>query len=115
MKQLKIIQAYKEMEKLADNQNISDETQWEIFKLRKIMKPHVEFQQEREEAIKSKYIKQADESGKIYGDVLQKYAKELNDLNDMDVEIDSFVKPSVPHTGLNFLTMEKLEDFMDFT
>ena len=114
MKLHKIITAYSEMEKLAGNINLSDQSQWELFKLRKLMRQHVEFHTEREEAIKEKYIKFADDKGNIYGDKLDGYINETTELNNMDVEFD-FVKPVVPHAGINFLTMEKLEDFIDFT
>lgn len=114
MKQSKIINAYKDMEQLATISSLTDQEQWQLYKLRKILRPHHEFQQERENAILEKYKPYADENGNIKGDILNEYIQEMNDLNNMDVELEDFEKPSIPNRNINFLLMEKLEDFINF-
>jgi len=114
MKQYEIINAYNALTSIAENQNINDDQQWELFKLRKFLRPHVEFQQEREKLISEKYEKFADEEGKISGKPYNDYLIELRDLGNMDIELDEFTKPVLSHKGINFLTMETLENFIEF-
>lgn len=114
MKLNKIIKAYKEMEKLASNKGLTDQTQWDIYQLRKALRSHYEFQQERENALVEKYREFADENGNITGKPYLNYLKELKDLMEMDVEVDAYVIPTVPNVGIDFLVMEQLEDFINF-
>lgn len=114
MKQFKIIEAFKTTELLADNKNLSSSDQWEIYKLRKILRPHIEFQDERLEAIRNKYKEFADENGTIYGDDYERYNKEIEELYNLEVELD-FEKPIIPMVdGITFKIIEPLEDFIEF-
>ncbi len=115
MKQSRIIVAYREMERLANNPNITDKGQWQLYKLRKALRPHVDFQKEREAAIQKKYSHYADENGNINGPIVKEYMDDMNALNEMEVELEEFEKPVIPISGVNFLTMENLEDFIEFT
>ena len=114
MKQFKIIQAYREMEKLADNANLSDNDQWNLYKLRQFLRPHVEFQEEREKTIKEKYKDHTDENGNLKSEFVKDYVTDITSINEMEVELDDFVKPVIPNKGINFMLMETLEDFIEF-
>ena len=114
MKQAKIIKAYKDMEELASNTHLSDMEQWDLYQLRKVLRPHYGFQQEREDAIREKYAEYIDEQGNIKGEPAQRFIKEFNDLGDMEVEMEEFTKPRIRNAGINFKTMEALEDFIEF-
>ena len=114
MKQYEIISVYNATEELADNKNLTSKEQWALYNLRKDLRSHVEFQKEREQVITGKYAKFADENGKIYGENYQNYLKELEELNDMDIEWDK-EKIKLPLVdGINFKTIEALEDFIEF-
>ena len=114
MKQFKIIQAFKATEDLVKVEDFSANDQWQIYTLRKNLRPHIEFQQEREKALADKYIKFADDKGNITGQHYIDYLKEQQELNNIDVEYNhepitlSLVK------GITFKTIEALEEFVDF-
>lgn len=114
MKQSVIIEAYNTMESLAENQNLTDDEQWEIYKLRKMLRPHFDFQKEREEQIKAKYLEFADKDGNVSKEIGQKYMDDLKAVADLDIEIEEFAKPEISNKGINFLTMEKLDYFIEF-
>lgn len=114
MKQYQIVNAYNATEKLSNVQEFSENDQWAIYTLRKALRPHVEFQSEREEAIKSKYVEFADETGCIHGEHFEQYLKDIKELGDLDIEL-SFIKPKLSVVkGVDFKTIEALEDFIEF-
>lgn len=114
MKQSKIIDAYNMSTTLSECE-ITDIEQWEVYKLRKILRPHVEFQQEREMAIKEKYIPFADEKGALRKDKVQDYINEINSIGNLDVELEEFSKPKIKITkGITCKIIEPLEDFVEF-
>lgn len=114
MKQYKIIVAYKATELLVDC-DLSEKEQWELYKLRKILRSHYEFQQQREDAVREKYTSFIDENGMINGEKAQEFAKDINAIGDLDVEIEDFVKPKIRITkGITCKIIEPLEDFIEF-
>ena len=114
MKQYQIIQAYNAMETLADNNNLTKEDQWKIFNLRKSLRPHIEFQQERDKALSDKYTPFADDQGILRGNKYLEYLKEKEDLQNMEVEC-SFDKVKMQlYDGINFKIIEQLEEFIEF-
>ena len=113
MKQHKIIRAYKATEEL-DKIEFSVDEQWQIYNLRKNLRPHVEFQQEREKAINEKYTQYADENSTITGQHYVDYIKEQQELNNMDVEYNYEPVVLKLKKGINFKTIEALEDFVEF-
>lgn len=115
MKQINIVQAYKNLETLKDIKDYHSKEQWALYCLRKNLRPHVEFYEERANEILNKYYEFADENGLIEGKPYQDYMKEINELNDLDVEVD-FEKTALPFVdGISFDVAESLEDFIDFT
>ena len=114
MKQFDIIQLYTKLDELASVKGFSNSNQWDIYKLRKELRKHVDFQQERENAIIEKYTPYADDKGMIYGEHYENYQKDINDLNniDVDLKIEKIKLPLVD--GINFKTIENLEDFIEF-
>lgn len=114
MKQSKIIKAYKDMEELAGNTNLTDSEQWDLYQLRKILRPHYEFQQEREAVIREKYVKDVDENGNLRGEKAKAFMKDFEDLGNMEADVAEFKKPLIRNAGVNFKTMEALEDFIEF-
>jgi len=115
MKQGKIVQAYKLMEELAPNKELNEQEQWDLYQLRKNLKKHWEFQEEREEALRSKYVEFVDDKGMVTGEIANAFTRELNTLGDMDIELESFDKPKIRFVkGIPFTTAEALEDFIEF-
>ena len=116
MKQIQLVNAHKDLEKLSENENLSDINQWEIYKLRKMLRPHMDFQDERENAILEKYRVFADKEGNLDSKKSAEYIKEIQDLAQMEIEIEPFVKPKIKIVkGMTCKTMEPLEDFIEFT
>ena len=116
MKQYQIINAFKALETLSDNENLTDFDQWHIYKLRKMLRPHIEFQQEREAAIQEKYKGFADDKGMLKDEKAQEYLKELQALTQLDVDIEEFTKPQIKIAkGMTCKIIEPLEDFIEFT
>jgi len=115
MKQSKIINLYKLMETLASVQDLSSDEQWDIYQLRKTLRPHFDFQLEREEALRDKYVPLADEEGNIPAEEAQKYFKEMEELGNLEIELPEIIKPKIRLVkGISFLTAESLEDFIEF-
>lgn len=116
MKQFKIINAYNLMEEFAKVEDLSQEEQWSIYQLRKTLRSHFEFQKEREEAIRNKYLPKADKNGTLNESDSKEYVKELEDLGNMDIDISFDIKPKIRLVkGISFVTAEQLEDFIEFT
>lgn len=117
MKQLKIINAYEVLESLSENDKLSYEALWDLFQLKKCLQPHFDFFQERVDALRAKYTPLADEHGQLTGQAMQDYAKEMNELGNMDKEVDfttlHMSLKDVP--GLTLRTLEDLEPFIEFT
>ena len=114
MKQLKIIQAYKDLELLSDIKDYHSQEQWALYVLRKELRSSVEFYKERTEAIMEKYREFANDDGVIKGQPYQDYLKDINDLNNLDIEIE-FNKIVLPFVdGISFKLAESLEDFVEF-
>lgn len=115
MKQFKIINAYKTLETLSENENLTELDQWNIYKIRKILRPHVEFQEEREQSVREKYQPYADNEGVLKGEKYLSFMQEMYDLSQLDVEIDAFNKPQIKAVkGITYKIIEPLEDFIDF-
>lgn len=116
MKQYQIIDAYKTLETLADNENLNELDQWKIYTLRKILRPHIDFQQEREQAIQEKYRQFADDKGMLTQEKGMEYGNELQALLQLDVDLPEFNKPTIKAVkGITCKIMEPLEDFIEFT
>lgn len=117
MKQAKIIQAYKATEEISKNTNLSLDTLWTFYRLRKALLPHWEFQVEREEALKNKYSQYADENGTISGEPYKEYLNEFNELLnlDKDVEFEKVKLVLQEGMGITIQMMESLDDFVEFT
>lgn len=115
MTQSKLIKAYKAMESLALVDELTAKEQWEIYNVRKKIRPHYEFQIERENAIREKYAEYADGDGELVGDKAEEFINEINELLNMEVDMESDKKPQIRFVkGINFITAESLEDFIEF-
>ena len=117
MKQVNIIIAYNTLELLADNETLKNNksVQWDLYKLRKELRPHFEFQKEQEDIVREKFIKFAAEDGSLPNDKAQEFIKELNDIGNLDIEVD-IQKIKVPMVeGITFKLIEPLEEFIEFT
>ena len=116
MKQSKIIIAYNALPSLSNVKGFSKYEQWDLYKLRNLLKPHYDFQVEQETMIKNKYAEFADDDGNISGEYAKSYLKELNELNDMNVELEEFNKPRIQMKDDITLTLiDALDDFIEFT
>lgn len=114
MKQIKIIRAYQTIESLANVRDLDPKEQWSLYQLRKQLRSFYEFQEEREDAIREKYQEFADESGTLTGEKADEYLKELADINNMEQELDLEKIQIRLVNGINFMTAEQLEDFIEF-
>ncbi len=114
MKQYQIIRAYNELENFATFPDYHVKEQKDIFMLRKKLRPHVEFQQERVETIASKYRPLANANGVLEGQNYTNYLEEMKELDEVEVT-ETFEKIELPLVdGITFKTMEVLEDFVTF-
>ena len=115
MKLFKIINAFQTLEILSENEYLSEKELWEIYKLRKILKTHVEFEQEREGAIREKYLPLADAEGMLSPADAKAYTQEMQSVVNLDVEIEDYKKPEIKFVkGMNCKITEPLEDFIEF-
>ena len=118
MKQYELIRAYKATESLSQNNKLSANALWGFYNLRKKLFPHWEFQNEREEAIRNKYIELANEDGSLTGKPYVDYLNELAELANIEKEINVTEKITVPlkdDMGITIEMMEALENFVEFT
>ena len=114
MKQYQIIKVYNVLEDLAKLKDYHEDEQWALYNLRKQLRVHSDFQREREEAIKNKYSPYADKDGMLKGEKYIEFVAELEALNNMDINTE-YQKIALPLVdGINFLTIETLEDFIEF-
>ena len=114
MKQSKIITAYRMLEALADNEHLSKKEQWNLYKLRCDLKPHVEFQVEQEELVRKKYEEFADDKGIITGEKAESYVNEIKSISEIEVDLE-LKKPQIRMTdGITFKIIEPLEEFVEF-
>lgn len=113
MKQYQIINAYSAMDSFANLDLMPDE-HWAIYQLRKQLRPHVDFQIEREQALSEKYKEFADEKGRLMDEKANEFLQERDEINNMDVEIE-IEKPKIRLVkGISFAIAEQLEDFIEF-
>ena len=116
MKQFQIINAYQTLETLAENEFLTELDQWAVYKVRKMLKHHIEFQNERETSIREKFMEYTDENGNLQGDKAKEYLEDIQKLNNLDVELEEFEKPKIKLVkGITCKIMEPLEDFIEFT
>lgn len=114
MKQSKIISTYNTLSQLADF-DFSENEQWEIYKLRKFLRPHFDYQQEREDALREKYSGDIDEEGMIKGEAAQSFMKDMNAIANLEIELEEFEKPKLHVVkGVTCKLIEPLEDFVEF-
>lgn len=113
MKQFKIINAYNNTEFLAKNDKLSEQELWDVFQLRKALLPHVEYQNEREEALKEKYADKIVD-GKLSGEPMENFIKDLTEINQLEKEVDIPKIQIHLREGFTVLQMEALEDFVEF-
>ena len=116
MKQFKIINAYQFINTLSENDKLSYDTLWNLFQLKKLLQPHVDFFNEQLEKLKSKYLPKADENGTIEGETLVAYQNDISELSNMDkeIEIKKFTLKLKETPGLTLKAMDALEDFVEF-
>ena len=115
MKQINIVNAYKSLESLSNIKDYQTKEQWALYKLRKELRPFVEFYDERNQATVKKYQQYADDEGILSGQHYQDYLKDFEELNnhEVDINIEKITLPFVD--GITFITAEQLEDFIEFT
>lgn len=114
MKQGKIISAYNTAEKLAEC-DLTDKEQWEVYKLRKFLRPHYEFQLERENAVREKYSSFTNQNGMINGEKAQEFLRDMNAIGEIEIELEEYKKPEIKITkGITCKIIEPLEDFVEF-
>ena len=117
MKQYKLIRAYKATEELSRNDKLSANTLWSLYNLRKMLAPHWEFQNEREESLRNKYAEFADEQGRLVGEHYNNFIKDLAEIAEMDKDIGDFEKVKITlqdNLGLTIEKMEALDEFVEF-
>lgn len=114
MKQEKINSAYIALEKLSDNDELNEMEQWKIYNVRKALRPHVEFYDERRNQIKDKYMELSD-NGQLSGKPAQDYMADVQRLDELDVEIKEIDVPKIRLVrGIKCTTIEAVEGFVEF-
>ena len=117
MKQSKIINAYEALKTFANNDKLSYDTLLDLFQLKNQLQSHIDFFDERHNAIKDKYRPLADENGNISGEALENYTKDFNELANMEKDISAISKPIIKvkeAPGLTLVVMDALQDFVTF-
>lgn len=116
MKLRDIINAFKTTEQLAEIKGLTNNDQWEVYKVRKNLRTHIDFMNERLSALQAKYREFADENGVLNGDKAIEYNKELEELNNMEIDMNDYDIPVVHMAeGITFKIMEPLENIIEFT
>lgn len=117
IKQSKLIMAYKATEKLADKPALDEQALWALYGIRRKLRPNAEYQSERENAIRQKYVPYANENGEISGQRYSEFLDELNAVGELDVDLGEITKIDIPFSkelGLTLHDIEALEDFVNF-
>ena len=117
MKQHKIIEAYNATERLADSTTLPVKTMWELYDLRRKLTPHKEFQADREQALRQKYMPYANSEGVINGTPYIEFMQECGELDNLEIDVADIQRISLPLTdglGLTVHDIEALEPFVDF-
>lgn len=118
MTNFEINNIYTVTEKLSEKDQFSDSVLWCLFKLRKDLREHVDFYNERLKSIQDKYVSYADENGQIHGEVMDKYVNDVKELGLMDKDISNVAKYDISikeFKGITVHDMESLEPFINFT
>ena len=117
MKQYKIINAYRALNALSNNDRFSYEVLWSLYQLKKDLQPHAEFYDEALNKINQKYSQYADENGMIKGDPFKEYSIQLSELEQMEKDVSDIDKPVLKikdMPGISLQVVEALEDFIEF-
>ena len=115
MKLYQIINAFNTTEQLAEIKGLSNSDQWEVYKVRKNLRTHIDFMNERLAAIQNKYREFADENGMLNGEKATEYSKEVEELNNMEIDLGDYDVPGVHMAeGITFKIIEPLEDIIQF-
>ena len=115
MKQIEIINAYKTLEELAANANLTKFEQWGLFKIRKMLKPHIDFQMEQENRVRESFREYADAEGNLHDADADRFVEEMKSIGEMEIEMEEYERPKVKMTdGITFKIIEPLEAFVEF-
>ena len=121
MKQINVINAYSTTEKLSDNGDLPINTKWILCQTRKTLRPHYEFQVEQNKQILEKYNGQYDQATNQINfetiDQANGFQKEHDELDNLDVEVQLDIKPTLKLSEIPNITvhqMETLEAFIEF-
>ena len=115
MKLFDIVSAYNTTNQLSEVKDLSPNDQWSIYKFRKDTKVHVDFYNEKIEEIKNKYLQYADKDGNLKGENFEEYIKEIEEINNIDIDFEYEKKNIKLVNGISFTIMENLENFFEFT
>lgn len=122
MKQPDIIKAYKTIQKY-ENERLPMKISYALHKTRVLLQTQWDFQAEREQALIEKYQPEFTKDGMQFKDedtakqFAAEFQKELNEMAELDVDLGSFNKPTVPLSDDVQLTVDDiatLEPFIEF-
>lgn len=120
MKHSDIIKAYAALGRLS-NTEIPLSISYKLFKIRKLLKPQWDFQNERVDAILSRYETKCQADGSLkFKNVkeAQKCAGELDktikEINDMEIDLADMKKPIIKLDSDIRISMEDIEALSDF-
>ena len=115
MTQSQIINAYKTLPELSEISGISKKEQWELYKLRNVLKTHFEFQVEQENKIREKYSEYADKDGNLFGEYAERFVNDMKEIADLEVELGEFDKPKIRiQDGMTLKMIDPLDNFVEF-
>lgn len=112
-----IIKAYNATDELAENKSLPVSSKWDIFELRKGLLPHIEFVQEQQAELLTKYNgKVNDQGGFSFEDQedAKQFAVEYEELLKFDKDVSDLKKPVIPIDSINVHTMETLSELVNF-
>ena len=115
MKLFDIISAYNATNELSEIKELSPSDQWSIQKFRKDAKVQFDFYTEKIDELKTKYMEYADEKVNLNSEKSIEYIKEIEELENIDVDFDTEKKNIKLVKGIGFTTIEKLDKFFEFT
>lgn len=124
MKQKDIITAYQAIMSFSANEknkkNASLKLNYGLFKIRKMLEPHYEFQGEQEKKIFQELNPVRTDDGNLDFGTSEKrdtFIQKMQELTDMEVDLGEFVKPVVSLNEDVTFTLDEiqaLEEFIDF-
>ena len=120
MKQIQIVAVFNIIQRLMNDINLPSDISYAFFRVNKIIQNQVEFQIERQKALKEKYHGRDGDNGQVMFDSKEDrdgFNREMEELMAMEITLDKFDKVPFRNDGrcnLSISDLSILEDFMEY-